>query len=75
MADRYFAEEGSLGGEKEKTAMRGDTLRAFNCCVCKPPECEKCPLCNDSPEYECKETLKHSVRDWLMRAIMLDNGD
>ena len=64
-----------MADEQKLPMMLEDTLNAFTCCVCTPPECEKCPLCDDSPDYGCKDTLKHSVKYWLMRARMLDDAD
>ena len=42
-----------------------DTIKAFQCCIQKPPDCANCPEQGPGLGIECRNDVKASVLLWL----------
>lgn len=56
-----------------------DTIKAFQCCIQKPPDCGNCPEQGPGFGIECRNDVKAHVLLWLkakepMNAIVVLNG-
>ena len=70
-----------MEAERKLPISLDDTQRAFECCISKPPDCERCPLYEHYElsrrplmvSWECRVKLKYSIGYWL-RQVKQEEG-